>query len=98
MRLSELLLLMTNLVSSLVPFLPWWSVVIAACETGVFTKTRVRDGSVLVDQSWFQRVNKLFSRLKCGNLAVIIWILDHPAAAKLIKTATDALGVTDLTM
>ena len=50
MRPSELLALRKkDLVPRLVPLLPCWSVVIAASTTGVFAKTGVRDGSVLMD-------------------------------------------------
>ena len=31
--------------------------------------------------------------LKCGNLYKRIWYFDHPVAPKLLKTATDALGL-----
>ena len=38
-----------------------------------------------------QWVNKRLPRLKCGNLVERIWCFDCPAAAKLLKTATDAV-------
>ena len=44
-----------DLVPPLAPLLPCWSIVIAASETVSSTKTRIRDGSVLVDQRWLQR-------------------------------------------
>ena len=98
-RPSELLALRKkDLVPLLVPLLPYWSVVIAPPETGVSTETGVRDGSVSVDQRWLQWVNKLVLRLKCANLVERIWCFDFPAAAKLFKTATDALGLSGMTM
>ena len=81
-----------DLVPLLVPLLPCWSVVIAAYETGVFTKI------VLMDQRWLQWVNKLLSALKAGNLKEKIWFFDNLAAAKLFKTATDALALRGMTM
>ena len=42
-----------DLVPPLVILLPCWSVVIAASEAGVSTKTRVREGSVLVNIAGF---------------------------------------------
>ena len=42
----------TDLVHPLVIQLPCCLVAIAAPETGVSTKTRVNDGSVLMDQRW----------------------------------------------
>ena len=60
MRPSEFLELKEkDLVPQLVPLLPCWSVVIAASETGVFTKAGVRDGLVLMDERWFHWVHKL---------------------------------------
>ena len=48
MRPSELpALRKKNVVPPLVLLLTCWSVVIAASETGVFTKTGIRDGSVV---------------------------------------------------
>ena len=41
-----------DLVPPLVPLLPCWSVVIADSEAGASSKTRVRDGLVLVKQRW----------------------------------------------
>ena len=61
-----------ELVPSLVPLHPCQSVVITTYEAKVFTKTGVRDGSVLVDQSWAQWVITLLPLLKCGNLVGII--------------------------
>ena len=65
---------------------------------GVSTKTGVRDGSVLLDQRWLQWVNKLLPRLKTGNSKEKISKVDHPAAATMFKTATDALGLSGITM
>ena len=63
MRPSELLTLRKrDLAPPLISVLPFWSVVIAASETGVSTKTGVRDGSVLIDQR-IQCVNKLLPSL-----------------------------------
>ena len=87
-----------NLIAPLVPLLPRWSVGIAASETGVFTKTGVRDGSVLIDQRWVQWVTKLLHWLKAGNLEEKIGNFEDPAAAKKFKPATDALGLSGLTM
>ena len=99
MRPSELLeLRKKDLVPSLVPLLPCWSVVIAAYETGVFTKTGVLDGSIVMDQRWFQRTNQVLPALKAGNPEEKIWNFDYPAAATLFKTATDALRFSGLTM
>ena len=56
-----------DFVPPLVPLLPCRSVVIAASETGVSTKTGVHDGPVLMDQCWLQWVNKLLLRLKSGK-------------------------------
>ena len=62
MRASELLALgKKDLFSPLVPLLLCWSVVIAASDTGVSTKTGVRDGSVFMDQRWLQWANKLLA-------------------------------------
>ena len=62
MRLSEFLeIKKKDLAPPLVPLLSGWSVVIAAAETGVSTKTRDRDGSVLMDVSLFQWVNMLLA-------------------------------------
>ena len=87
-----------DLVPSLVPLLPCWSVVIAAYETGVFTKTGVLDGSIVMDQRWFQRTNQVLPALKAGNPEEKIWNFDYPAAATLFKTATNALKFSGLTM
>ena len=55
MRLSELLALRKkDFAPPFVPLATCWSVVIGAFETGVSTKTEVRDGSVFVDQRWLQ--------------------------------------------
>ena len=40
----------------------------------------------------------LLLQLKCGNMVETIWNFDYPTAAKLFKTATDALGPSGLTM
>ena len=69
----------------LVPLLPCWSIVIAASETGVSTKTGTRDGSVLMDHRWLQWVNKLLPALKAGNPEDKIWNFDSPTAAKLFR-------------
>ena len=98
MRPSELLeLKLEDLAPSLVPLLPCHSIRIAAQETGGRARTEVREGSVLVDQSCFQR-DKILPKIKCGNLAETNWNFDHPAAANLFQTATDALGLSGLTM
>ena len=39
-----------DFVPPLVPLVPCWSIVIAASEAGVSTKTGIRDGSVSMDQ------------------------------------------------
>ena len=62
------------------------------------TKTGVRVGSVLMDQRWFQRVNKLLPWLKCGNLEERIWNFDYLAAANMFYTATDSLPFIGLNM
>ena len=84
-------------VTPLVPLFPFWSVVIAASKTGMSTKTEVRDGSVLVDQRWLQ-----WSTCSCPGCSVEygrkISNFNDPAAAKLFKTATDALGLNGMTM
>ena len=85
-------------VPPLMPLLPCWSVVAAAFENGVSTKTVVRDGLVLMEQRCFQQVNKLFRRLKCGNLEERIWNFDNPAAANVFKTATNSVGLGDVTV
>ena len=59
---------------------------------------RVRDGSVLMDQRWLQWVNKVLPRLKEGNPEERICSFDYPAAAKMLKTATDSLEVSGKTM
>ena len=56
-----------DFVPPLVPLVPCWSIVIAASEAGVSTKTGIRDGSVSMDQRWLQWVNKLLPALKAGN-------------------------------
>ena len=50
-----------DLVPPLAILLPCSSVVIAASEAGVSTKTRVRDGSVLVKQRWLRWVNEFLA-------------------------------------
>ena len=55
MRPSELLALRKkDIVPPLGPLLTCWSVVIATSEVGVSIKAEFRDGSVLMDQRWFQ--------------------------------------------
>ena len=99
MRPSELLALRKkDLVPPLVPLLPCWSNVIAASETGVSTKTGIRDGSVLKDQRWLRWVNKLLTRLQAGNPGKRIWKFDYPAAAQVFITATVTLGIRGTTM
>ena len=78
-----------DLVPPLVPLLPCWSVVLAASETGVSTKTGISDGSVLMDQRWLQLVNKLLPALKAGNPKEKTWNFDYPGAAKMFNTATE---------
>ena len=46
-----------DLVPPLVPLLPCRSIVIAASETGVPTKTGIGDGWVLMDQRWLPWVS-----------------------------------------
>ena len=82
----------TASVSPLVPLLPSWSVVIAASETGVSTKTRARDGSVLMDQRWLQWINKLL-RWQCVKSGKRIWYFDNFAAANKFKASTDVWNV-----
>ena len=62
MRPSELLALRKK---ELVPPLRQFSREVD--ETGVSAKTRIRDGSVLMEQRWHQWVNKLLPALKAGN-------------------------------
>ena len=76
-----------------VPLCPCWSVVIAASETGVSSKTGVRDGLVPMDQRWVQCVNKLLPMLKYGIL-IRIMNFHYTAEAKLFQTA----GLSVLTM
>ena len=83
-----------ELVPPLAPLLPCWSIVIARFRT----KTGIRDGSVLTDQRWLQWINKLLPAFKAANLKEQDWNFDHPAAAKLSETATDASGLNDMTM
>ena len=67
MRPSELLTLRKkDLVPPLV-LLPCWSIVIAASEPGVSTKTGIAEGAVLVGQRWLQWVNKPLPALKAGT-------------------------------
>ena len=61
-------------------------------------KTGIRDESVLMEQRWLQWVNKLLPALKAGNLEDKIWNFVGPAAAKKLKTATDTLGLSGMTM
>ena len=99
MRSSELLALRKNdLVPPLAPLLPCWSIVIAASETGVSTRTGIRDESVVMDQLWLQWVNMLLPALKAGNSEEQIWNFDHPAAANIFKAATGTLALNGMTM
>ena len=67
------------------PLLPWWSVVIAVSNSGVPSKTGVRNGSVLVDQRWLQWANKLLPALKAGNLEDKIWNFRFPCSSKHVQ-------------
>ena len=71
-----------DLVPPLVPIFPCWSVVIAASETGVSTKTGVRDGSVLMDQRWLQWVNKL---LQPESVVSVRDNLELPCSIKIVQ-------------
>ena len=74
------------------PLLPCWSIVIAAGENGVSTKTGgARDRSVLMDQCWLQWLNKLLPALKAVRPEEKIWTFDR-------KTATDILGRSGMTV
>ena len=83
-----------DLVPLLVPLLPWWS----AHETGVFTKTGVRNGSLRMDQSWFQWVKKALAPAEVWKPDRSFWNFDYFAAAELFNTATDALGLSGFSM
>ena len=85
-----------DLVPPLAPLLSCWSIMIAASETGVSTKTGIRDGSVLMDRRGLQWV-KLLPSLKTGNLEEEIWNFDYLAAAKMFKTASDILAPSGMT-
>ena len=63
-----------------------------------YTKTEVRDVSVLMDQRWLQLVRKLLPAFTAGNLEEEIWNVDCLAAAKMVKTATDTLGLSGMTL
>ena len=98
MRPSGLLSLSKkDIVTPLVPLLPCWSVVIAASKPGASTKTRVRDGSVLIYQPMLQWVNKLLW-LQAVNREERGWNFDYRAAAKMLKTASDSLELSGMTM
>ena len=58
---------------------------------GVSTKTRIRDGSVLMDQRWLEWVNQLLAALEVGNPGEKICDFNYPAAAKKFKAATHTL-------
>ena len=62
-----------------------------------FSKTGVRVGSVVVDQSWSQWVSKLLPWLKVGSLEGIIGNFVYPAAEKGIWPTTGALRLDVLT-
>ena len=64
-----------------------WSIVLAAAQIGVSTKTAIRDGSTS---------SCPYSRREIQRTG--IWKLDYPAAAKLFKTATDTFGSNGMTM
>ena len=51
-----------------------------------------------MDHGWFQWINRLLPQLKFGSLVVLSRNFDHPAAAKLLQTAIDALQFSGLTM
>ena len=86
MRPSWLLALKKmDLVTTPASLFPCWSVVIAFCETGVSTKTRIRDGSVLMDQRWFQQ-------LKVGNSEEKFWYFEYPEAAKIVQDGSRRFG------
>ena len=53
--------------------------------TRVFARTRARCWLVLMDQRWFQRVNKLLRGPKYGNLVEVICNFNYSTAAKLLK-------------
>ena len=90
MRSSEFLSLRNK--DLVPPLLPCWSIVIAAGENGVSTKTGgVRDRSVLMDQCWLQWLNKLLPALKAVRPEEKIWTFDR-------KTATDILGRSGMTV
>ena len=98
-RPSEFLALRkVDLAPPVVPLAPCSSVVIAASETGVSTKTLVRDRSVLHGPTLASWVNKLLPQLKAVNPVERIWNFDHPAAAKMFNTATDYLELSGMTM
>ena len=84
-RPSELLAL-RKIVQPLMSLLHCWSVVIAAFETEVSTKTGVRgEESLLLDQRWPQWVNKLMPRPKAGNSEERIWNFDYLAATRISR-------------
>ena len=81
-----------DLFSPIAPLLPCWSIVIAASESGVSTKTGVFDGSVLMDQRLLQWVSKLLLLLKCGTIVEIIWNFDCTAAEKNVQNGNRHFG------
>ena len=96
-RPSELLALTKkDIAPPLVLLLPW--LVGRDRRLRKSTKAGVRDGSVLIDQRWLQWVTKLLPAIKAGNPEDTILNFGYPSRARLFKTATDALGLSGLTM
>ena len=78
------------------PLIPCLSVVIAASETGVSTKTGISAGSVLVINGGFNWSTSSCEHSRQGIRRRISGI--SSAAAKMFKTATDTLGLSGMTM